>query len=106
MSLSRATVTRRDDRAVVALRGEHEAMTAERLRSELVTLLDEKRAIEVDLTHATFIDSTTIGVLIDLHRRAEARGLSFSLKLGPETGWPVRRVLEVTRLGDVLSLSG
>lgn len=106
MSPTRVTVTRRNDRAVVALRGEHEAMTAERLRGELDTLLDEGRAIEADLTHATFIDSTTIGVLIDVHRRAAARDLPLSLKLGPETGWAVRRVIEVTRLGDVLSLSG
>jgi anti-anti-sigma factor len=106
MSPSRVTVTRHNDRAVVALRGEHEALTAERLRGELDTLLDEGRAVEVDLTRATFIDSTTIGVLIDVHRRAEARALRFSLKLGPDTGWPVRRVIEVAHLGDVLSLSG
>ena len=105
MSPTRVTVTRRNDRAVVALRGEHEAMTAERLRTELDTLLEEGRAIQVDLRHTEFVDSTTVGVLIDLHQRSAARGLQFSLRLGPDTGWPVRRMIEVAHLGDVLSLS-
>lgn len=106
MSPTRLSVTRRPGRATLALRGEHDALTVERLRAELETLLEEDRAIEVDLGHATFLDSTTIGALIEAHRHAEDRGLKFALLLGPETGWPVRRLLEVTHLDDVFAVHG
>ncbi len=106
MSPTRVTVTREPGRATIALRGEHEALTVERLRAELYTLLGESRAIDVDLRHATFLDSTTIGVLIEAHQRAGDRNLLLTLLLGPETGWPVRRLLEVTHLDEVLAVRG
>jgi anti-sigma B factor antagonist len=92
------------DRAVVALSGEHEAYTAEKLARQLAALLTEDVDVVVDLRHATFIDSTVVGVLIAAHRRAQDAGLDFVLRVGDETGWPVRRLLEVTGLATQLDI--
>jgi anti-sigma B factor antagonist len=92
------------DRAVVALSGEHEAYTADKLAHHLSTLLTDGVGVTVDLRRATFIDSTVIGVLIAALRRAQEAGLDFVLSIGDETGWPVRRLLEVTGLGMQLEI--
>jgi anti-anti-sigma factor len=94
------------DRAVVALTGEHESYTAEKLARQLTALLAEGVGVVVDLRQATFIDSTVVGVLIAGHRRAQESGLDFVLRVGGETGWPVRRLLEVTGLGTQLDIVG
>ena len=92
------SVTVEADRAVVRLDGEHEAFSADKLTRSLAGLIDEALPISVDLTHAAFIDSTVVSVLLAHARRATSVGLGFTLLLGPDTGWPVRRVLEVTGL--------
>ena len=86
------------DRGSVALVGEHEAYTADKLAKHLRGLLDEGVPVVIDLRHATFLDSTVIGVLIASQKRAQELDLDFVLRLGDETGWPVRRLLEVTGL--------
>ncbi len=92
------SVTVDHDHAVVALRGEHEAYTADKLARQIDALMDEGVSVVVDLRETTFVDSTVVGVLIAAGRRASDRGVAFSLRLGEETGWPVRRILEVTGL--------
>lgn len=96
----------REDSAVVALEGEHEAYTADKLAKNLRALLDEGVGVTIDLQRATFIDSTMVGVLIAAQRRAETAGLPFALRLGEETGWPVRRLLEVTALAAQFDFAG
>jgi anti-sigma B factor antagonist len=55
-----------DTTHVVALSGEIDALTAPRLGSMLYGLADEgKRAVVVDLSDVTFMDSTGIGVLLN-----------------------------------------
>jgi anti-sigma B factor antagonist len=92
------------DRAVVALHGEHEAYSADKLARQVSALIAEELAVTVDLRHATFIDSTVVGVLIAAHRRATESAVAFKLLVGGETGWPVRRLLEVTGLGEQLDI--
>jgi anti-sigma B factor antagonist len=94
------------DRAVVALTGEHEAYTADKLARHVTGLLTEGVGVTVDLRQATFIDSTVVGVLLAAHRRAKDEGLAFVLRVGGETGWPVRRLLEVTGLETQLEIVG
>ena len=98
MSPQTISVHVQQDRAVVALRGEHEAYTADKLGKHVGALLDEGLPITIDLREATFIDSTVVGVLITARRRADERGLRLELLLGRDTGWPVRRLLEITGL--------
>jgi anti-sigma B factor antagonist len=91
-------VTVDKERAVVRLDGEHEAYSADKLARSLAGLIDEDVPVWVDLRRATFIDSTVVGVLLAIARRATERDLQFTLHLGEGTGWPVRRLLEVTGL--------
>ena len=98
MSPSSINVNVRGDEASVELTGEHEAYTADKLSRSLGGLIDESVAVTVDLGQATFIDSTVVGVLLASARHAHGAGVPFRLRLGPDTGWPVRRLLEVTGL--------
>jgi anti-sigma B factor antagonist len=104
MTARTISVNVEQDRAVVALTGEHEAYTADKLARHLSALLTEGVGVAVDLRRATFIDSTVVGVLIAANKRAQEVGLDFTLVVGNETGWPVRRLLEVTGLGTHLDI--
>jgi len=95
-------VTVEHDHATVALYGEHEAYTADKLAKQLAALLDEGVSITVDLTQTAFVDSTVVGVLIAAKRHAREHEIPFELLLGSDTGWPVRRILEVTGLVEQL----
>ena len=92
------------DRAVIKLSGEHEAYSADKLARNLSALIAEGVPVTVDLRQATFIDSTVVGVLLGAHRRAREAELELVLLLGSETGWPVRRMLEVTGLDSELDV--
>jgi len=85
--------------AVVALVGEHDAYSSERLENELTVLLDDGVGIVVDLRDATFIDSTTLGVLLAGRQRAERAGLGFALVLPEDESAQVHQILELTQLG-------
>ncbi len=98
MSPHEISVTVSNDAAVVTLRGEHEAYTADKLARSLRGLLDEGVPVCVDLRETEFVDSTVVGTLLGARREAEQRGLRFALLLGDRTGWPVRRLLQVTGL--------
>ena len=104
MSADTISVNVEQDRAVVALKGEHEAYTADKLARHLSALLTERIDVAVDLRRTLFIDSTVVGVLIAANKRAQEAGLDFTIVVGDETGWPVRRLLEVTGLGTQLDI--
>jgi anti-anti-sigma factor len=106
MAAHTISVTVEQDRAVVALKGEHEAYTADKLARHLSALLTERIDVTVDLRQALFIDSTVVGVLMAANRNAQEAGLDFTIVIGDETGWPVRRLLEVTGLGTQLDIVG
>jgi anti-anti-sigma factor len=92
--------------AVVALVGEHDAYSAERLEHELAVLLEEGRRIVIDLREATFIDSTTLSVLLGARARAEQSSLGFALLLPDRTYTQVNRILELTGLGPIFATFG
>ncbi|MFL5955617.1 MAG: STAS domain-containing protein [Gaiellaceae bacterium] len=100
------SVSVEQDRAIVRLDGEHEAYTADKLAKSLSALLAEAAPVTVDLRHAAFIDSTVLGVLLGARGRAAEAGLDFVLLLGDETGWPVRRILDVTGLRSQFDVVG
>jgi anti-anti-sigma factor len=94
------TLARRDPRAaVVTLVGEHDPYSSQRLEIELAVLLEEALAIVVDLRDTSFIDSTTLGVLLAGRTRAERAGLGFVLVLPKDDYAQVNRLLELTQLG-------
>jgi len=91
---------------VVALVGEHDAYSAQRLNNELTALLDEGRRIVVDLRETTFIDSTTLSVLLGARRRAEQSSLGFALVLPDQKYTQVNQILDLTGLGSAFAIVG
>ena len=101
------TLARRDPpAAVVALVGEHDAYSAERLESELTSLMDEGQRIVVDLRDTAFIDSTTLSVLLGARLHAEQSSLGFALLLSDRHYTQVHRILELTGLGSTFAIFG
>jgi anti-sigma B factor antagonist len=87
--------------AVLAIEGEHDLSTAPMLRQRLDWLIAEGAPIVIDLSPASFVDSSILGVILDARRRAEGEGLGFAVSHanGPD---PVGRVLDITGLRSEL----
>jgi anti-sigma B factor antagonist len=83
--------------AVLTISGEHDLSTAPNLRRRLDGLIEEGTATVIDLSPATFIDSSIIGVILDGRRRAAKEKIGFAVARsnGSEA---VDRVLQVTGL--------
>ena len=88
--------------AVVVVEGEHDVYTAPSLSEELDGLLNDGVPFVVDLSKATFVDSSVLRVLLEAKRRAEDGGIGFAVALGEDDSGPVRRVLDITGLVPVL----
>lgn len=84
--------------AVVVLTGEHDLYTAPALRDRIGAVLDEGGPFIIDLTPATFIDSSVLRVLLEARRQADEKGVGFAVALAEGETSGVRRVLEVTGL--------
>ncbi len=86
----------------VVVRGEHDIYTAPSLRDRLEEALAAGPAgVIVDLSGATFLDSSILGALLEARRQAIERGVGYVVCLGdtPEPG--VERILEITGLVPV-----
>lgn len=83
---------------MLTISGEHDLNTAPELRSQLSELLDGDRGIVVDLSAATFVDSSILGVILDARRNAGDAGRGFSVAHAPDGAEAVGRVLEITGL--------
>ena len=86
----------------VVVRGEHDIYTAPALRDRLDQALDAKpTGVVVDLSTATFLDSSILGALLEARRQALEKSVGYVVCLGdaPEPG--VQRILEITGLVPV-----
>ena len=92
--------------ATIALHGEHEAFTTPRLAAELEDALDAGYGITVDLRETAFIDSTIASALLAARRHADELHADFVVVLGDGTGWPVRRLIQITGLDSMLPIVG
>lgn len=88
--------------AIVILQGEHELYGAADLQRRLRELIGEGLAVVVDLTSATFIDSSIVSVLMRARRDAREARRPFSIVVDDATGDSIRRMLEITGLGAIL----
>lgn len=82
---------------MLTISGEHDLSTAPDLRRRLDALLNEGTRTVVDLSPATFIDSSILGVILDGQRRADEASIGFAV-VHSNGGDAVDRVLEVTGL--------
>jgi anti-sigma B factor antagonist len=83
--------------AVLTISGEHDLSTAPNLRRRLDDLLDEGVATVLDLSPATFIDSSILSVILDGRRKAAEAKIGFAIARSKGSD-AVDRVLEVTGL--------
>ena len=90
------------DVVVVVVEGEHDIYTAPTLRERLEEALGRGTGVVVDLTGATFVDSSILGALLDARRQAQERGVGYVVAIGDEVEPGVKRILDITGLVPVL----
>jgi anti-anti-sigma factor len=97
--------TRRDGgRAVVALVGELDLHGSDRLTAEVAGALgDQVEVLDLDARGLRFVDSAGLRALLLARGEAERKGVSFQLS---EVTAPVRRVIDLAGLTDLLTPSG
>jgi len=92
--------------SVITLTGESDSFTAPRVRSDLATALGGEAPLVVDLSQATFIDSTIVGVLLEGLAEYEKRELPLLLLLPDDAAPEVHRLFELTGLASLLPVVG
>ena len=88
--------------AVVCLQGRMVNGETATLR-QAVDALSEVRTLFLDLSRVSTIDASGLGLMLDLRRLTQSRGIRFKLM---NVTTAVRRVLEVTRLDSVFEIAG
>jgi anti-anti-sigma factor len=92
----------RDDVAVAALEGDLDLHISANLRERLLGLINDHRAMVVDLARVTGIDSSGVASLLEVFQRANKRQKKFALAAAGE---PVLRVLRMARLDNIFVLA-
>ena len=88
--------------AVIKLDGESDAYTAPRVRSDLAAAITGEAPLVIDLTAATFIDSTIVGVLLEGLADCESLDRPLLLLLPDDAAPEVHRLFEITGLSALL----
>jgi anti-sigma B factor antagonist len=92
-----------DDTHVVAVTGEIDLFTAPEFKLRMSELIDAGRSrLIVDLSKTTFIDSSSLGVLIGAHRRLKLRGGALLVVCEGET---IAKTFKITGLDGVFRLA-
>ena len=88
---------------IVALQGEHDLTNSDRLRAELATIFAQGTAVILDLSAATFIDSSIVKELIAAQERVDGVSTEQLAVVAPKDGFP-RRVLDLLQTYRVLHI--
>ena len=95
-------VRRLRDAVVVAVTGEIDLFTTPEFKAAVATATSlDADTVLVDITRATFLDSSSLGVLIGAHRRLARRGRRFAIACDQQ---PILKVLRVTWLDGVFDI--
>jgi anti-anti-sigma factor len=81
---------------IVQLRGEHDLRSAARLEREIANVITPGCRLIVDLTDATFVDSSTMNVVLRAHDYVEELG--GKMAIASTVGSEPRRVIELLNL--------
>ena len=102
MTILEVQTEERDGLVRIALRGELDLSTVEKVEQEL-SQAEARRPplIALDLTGLTFLDSTGLRLVVTADERAREEGRRLVIVRGPDT---VNRVFTITRLGDRLDM--
>ena len=97
------SVTAADDAATVRIKGELDCYTAPRLRSALVTLVEDGvRHVTLDIGGVEFVDSTGLSVMVGGMKRLRDQGGGMVVKSPTDA---TRKLFEITGLTTVLDLA-
>jgi anti-sigma B factor antagonist len=92
------------DTHVIELGGEVDLYTAPEFKERMVEVIEAgKKHVVVDLSKATFIDSTTLGVLVGGVKRLRPEGGSLTLVC---TDQNICKIFEITGLDRVFTIHG
>ena len=91
-----------DNRHVIALGGEVDLYTAPELKSQMLELIANGASeVVVDFTNTTFIDSTTLGVLVSGVKRLREKGGTLSIVCSDRN---ITKIFEITGLDRVFEI--
>jgi len=91
-----------DNRHVIALTGEVDLYTAPELKSQMLELIaNGATEVVVDFTDTTFIDSTTLGVLVSGVKRLREKGGTLSIVCSDRN---ITKIFEITGLDRVFTI--
>ena len=92
-----------EDTHVVSVAGEIDLFTAPEFKQRMSAPIDDGRSnLIVDLSRTTFIDSSSLGVLIGAHRRLKLRGGSLLVVCDNEA---IGKTFKITGLDGVFTLA-
>jgi len=92
----------RHDGVLIAMVGELDLASARYVRERLVEAVEgEPRAVRIDLSGVTFLDSTAVGLLVSTRRRVVSYGGAFSVRCESQ----VRQVIDTMGLLNFLNCS-
>jgi anti-sigma B factor antagonist len=98
---ARLLVSRETDGVVViSLEGEWDMANADVFTEQIEQVLDDQKHLILDLSHATFIDSSTIHTLVKTHEAASKQRQAVVLQLA--TAANVERILEVSGIDQLI----
>jgi anti-anti-sigma factor len=98
---ARLQVTEETDAIVaISLEGEWDMANADVFTEQIEQVLDDQKHLILDLSRATFIDSSTIHTLIKTHEVASKQGQAVVLQLA--TAASVERILEVSGIDQLI----
>ena len=93
-----------DDTYVISLAGEVDLYTAPEFKQQLLEVIAQGgRRIVVDFTNTTFIDSTTLGVLVGGVKRLRTNDGQLSLVCSDRN---ITKIFEITGLDRVFAIHG
>jgi anti-sigma B factor antagonist len=91
-----------DNRHVIALTGEVDLYTAPELKTQMLELIGNGATeVVVDFTNTTFIDSTTLGVLVSGVKRLREKGGTLSIVCSDRN---ITKIFEITGLDRVFTI--
>jgi anti-sigma B factor antagonist len=87
---------------VIALTGEVDLYTAPELKTQMLEVIaNGAKDVVVDFTHTTFIDSTTLGVLVGGVKRLREKGGRLSIVCSDRN---ITKIFEITGLDRVFTI--
>jgi anti-anti-sigma factor len=99
-----AKVELADGAACVALVGEHDLGTRERVQAAVDGALGNGLSLVLDLRRTEFMDSVVAGLLLEARKEAKRRNLGLGVVLSDSPTNQVRRLFELSGLTSVFAV--